>query len=46
MKAARLHARGGADGLAWEDAPRPRLAPGDALVRVHAAIAPAELTWT
>jgi NADPH:quinone reductase-like Zn-dependent oxidoreductase len=30
----------------YEDAPRPTLAPGDALVRVHAAgISPAEFTW-
>ncbi|MGB9030961.1 MAG: hypothetical protein WCC27_12645, partial [Acidobacteriaceae bacterium] len=46
MKAIRLHARGGPEQLVCEDAPRPVLAPGDALVRVCAtAITRTELTW-
>jgi len=36
MKAIRLHARGGAEQLIYEEAPRPVLQPGDALVRVLA----------
>jgi NADPH:quinone reductase-like Zn-dependent oxidoreductase len=47
MKAVRLHARGGPEQLVYEDAPRPRLTEGDALVRIHAAaITPTELTWS
>jgi NADPH:quinone reductase-like Zn-dependent oxidoreductase len=47
MKAARLHRRGGAEGIIYEDAPRPGPGEGDALVRVHAtAITPTELTWS
>ena len=46
MKAIRLRARGGPEQLVFEDAPKPELIPGDALVRVHATgITPAELTW-
>ena len=46
MKAVRLHGRGGASQLFYEDAPVPRLQAGDALVRVYATgITPAELTW-
>lgn len=46
MKAARLHGRGGAGQLVYEDSPVPALLPGDALVRVHATgITPAELSW-
>ena len=46
MKAIRLHARGGPEQLVYEDAPKPELIPGDALIRVHATgITPAELTW-
>ena len=46
MKAIRIHERGGPEVLIYEDAPRPRLMPGDALVRVHAsAITKDELTW-
>lgn len=46
MKALRSHARGGPETLVLEEAPEPRLGPGDALVRVHAAaITPTELTW-
>lgn len=46
MKAIRLHQRGGAEELRYEDAPRPVLQPGDALVRVFASgITLAELTW-
>jgi len=46
MKAVRLHARGGPEQLVYEDAPRPKMCSGDALVRVHATgITPAELTW-
>jgi len=37
MKAVRLHAFGGPEVLVYEDAPRPELAPGEVLVRVHAA---------
>jgi len=47
MKAARLHQRDGAEGIVYEDAPRPVPGEGDALVRVHAAgITPTELTWS
>jgi NADPH:quinone reductase-like Zn-dependent oxidoreductase len=47
MKAARLHERGGAETLAYEDAPIPKARAGDALVRVYATgITPAELTWS
>jgi len=46
MKAIRIHQRGGPEVLMYEDAPRPRLMPGDALVRVRAsAITKDELTW-
>ncbi|MBO0723446.1 MAG: NADP-dependent oxidoreductase [Blastocatellia bacterium] len=47
MKSIRLHRRGGPEELVYEDAPLPRLLPGDAMVRVSATgITPAELTWT
>jgi len=36
MKAVRIHAYGGADVLAYEDAPRPTAGDGEVLVRVHA----------
>ncbi|NGO65799.1 NADP-dependent oxidoreductase [Rhizobium daejeonense] len=36
MKAVRLHAFGGPEVLRYEDAPRPALAQGEVLVRVHA----------
>ena len=36
MQAVRLHAFGGPDVLRYEDAPRPTLAAGEVLVRVHA----------
>lgn len=46
MKAIRLHARGGPEQLIYEDAPKPSLKNGDALVRVHCcAITWTELTW-
>src|SRR3984957_10853748 len=46
MKAIRIHERGGPEALIYENAPRPRLMPGDALVRVYAsAITKDELTW-
>lgn len=46
MKAIRLHKRGGAQELSYEEAPRPVLQAGDALVRVFASgITLAELTW-
>jgi NADPH:quinone reductase-like Zn-dependent oxidoreductase len=46
MKAIRLHKRGGPEQLIYEDAPKPELSFGDALIRVHATgITPAELTW-
>lgn len=37
MKAVRLHAFGGPEVLSFEDAPVPTIAPGQVLVRVHAA---------
>jgi NADPH:quinone reductase-like Zn-dependent oxidoreductase len=46
MKAVRAHYPVGPEALAYEEVPIPALAPGDALVRVHAAgISPAEFTW-
>ena len=46
MKAIRMHTRGGPELLAYEDAPKPALQPGDALVRVIAtSITKTELTW-
>lgn len=46
MKAIRLHRRGGPEQIVYEDAPKPELQPGDALVKVYATgITPAELTW-
>jgi NADPH:quinone reductase-like Zn-dependent oxidoreductase len=47
MKAIRLHVRGGPEQLVYEDAPQPKLQPGDALVHVYAcAITYTELTWS
>lgn len=37
MKAVRIHQYGGLEVLTYEDAPRPTPAPGEALIRVHAA---------
>lgn len=46
MKAIHLHARGGPEQLFYEDAPKPQLKSGDALVHVCAcAFTPTELTW-
>jgi NADPH:quinone reductase-like Zn-dependent oxidoreductase len=46
MKAIRMHSRGGPELLVYEDAPKPALQPGDALVRVIAtSITKTELTW-
>jgi NADPH:quinone reductase-like Zn-dependent oxidoreductase len=46
MKALRAHREGGPEQLVYEDAPRPDVRAGDALVRVHATgITPAELAW-
>jgi len=46
MKAIRLHSQGGPEQLVYEDAPKPELGAGDALIRVHATgITPAELSW-
>jgi NADPH:quinone reductase-like Zn-dependent oxidoreductase len=46
MKAVRMHEQGGADGLIVEEAPYPRLAQNDVMVRVHAAgFTSTELTW-
>jgi len=46
MKAIRLHKEGGPEQLVYEDAPKPQLGAGDALIRVHATgITPAELTY-
>ncbi len=36
MKAVRIHAFGGPEVLAYEDAPRPTAGPGEVLIRVHA----------
>jgi hypothetical protein len=47
MKAVRLQREGGPEQLVYEEAPKPQLGAGDALIRVHATgITPAELTWT
>jgi NADPH:quinone reductase-like Zn-dependent oxidoreductase len=44
--ALRLHERGRPEQLAYEQAPRPHVGIGDALVRVHAAsFTPTELRW-
>jgi len=46
MRALRLHDPGGAESLVLEEIPTPRLEPGEALVRVHAAaITRDELEW-
>ena len=46
MKAIRLHEPVGVDGLVYEDAPDPKPALGDVLVKVHACgITPTELSW-
>jgi NADPH:quinone reductase-like Zn-dependent oxidoreductase len=46
MKAIRMHSPGGPELLVYEEAPRPVLQPGDALVRVFAsAITKDELSW-
>src|SRR2546430_17307042 len=46
MKAIRMHTQGGPELLAYEDAPKPALQPGDALVRViDTSITKTELTW-
>ena len=47
MKAIRMHSKGGPELLAYEDAPKPQLQPGDAMVRVSASsITKTELTWS
>src|SRR5262245_39759842 len=46
MKAIRLHARGGPEAFAYEEAPQPHPGEGEVLVRVHAAgVIPTELLW-
>jgi NADPH:quinone reductase-like Zn-dependent oxidoreductase len=46
MRAIRIHRQGGPEDLVYEEAQRPSLCPGDALVKVHAVgISPAEFTW-
>jgi NADPH:quinone reductase-like Zn-dependent oxidoreductase len=46
MKTVRIHSRQGSEALVYEDAPVPKIAKGDALIRVRAAaITPTELTW-
>lgn len=46
MKAIRAHGRGDPESLVYENAPLPRIWPGDALIRVSASgITPAEFTW-
>ena len=37
MKAVRIHSYGGPEVLQYEEAPRPKSAPGEVLIRVHAA---------
>ncbi len=47
MKAIRLHETNGPAGLLYEDAPQPKPAPGEVLIRVYATgITPAELRWS
>jgi NADPH:quinone reductase-like Zn-dependent oxidoreductase len=42
-----MHSKGGPELLVYEDAPKPQLQPGDALVRVSASsITKTELTWS
>jgi len=46
MKAIRLHRHGGPEQLVYEEAPVPRPASGEVLLRVHAAaVTPSELLW-
>jgi NADPH:quinone reductase-like Zn-dependent oxidoreductase len=46
MKAIRIHAPGGLEGLVYEDIPPPRPREGEVMVRVYATgITPMELTW-
>ena len=46
MKAVRMHTRAGPEALVYEDAPVPKIAKGEALIKVHAAaITPTEFTW-
>jgi NADPH:quinone reductase-like Zn-dependent oxidoreductase len=46
MKAIRLHARGGPEAFAYEEAPQPHAGEGEVLVRVHAAgVIHTELSW-
>jgi NADPH:quinone reductase-like Zn-dependent oxidoreductase len=46
MRALRIHAEGGPEGLVYEEAPDPEPGTGDVLVRVEAAsFTPTELTW-
>jgi NADPH:quinone reductase-like Zn-dependent oxidoreductase len=46
MKAIRLHARGGPEAFAYEEAPQPHPGEAEVLVRVHAAgVIHIELSW-
>jgi len=46
LKAIRMHSRAGPEALVYEDAPVPKIANGEALIKVHAtAITPTEFTW-
>ena len=47
MRAMRLHGKGSAEQLVYEEAVKPVPGTGDALVRVYAcAITPTELSWS
>ena len=42
IKAIRIHNYGGSEVLQYDDAPRPKPAPGEVLIRVHAGVNPAD----
>ncbi len=46
MRAVRIHAQAGPEALVVEEAPYPRTAENDVVIRVHAAgFTPGELNW-